>query len=188
LLSGFWLYALGLHLAMTLVFAFPGPRGGLFHSAAALLPFWAALGALGLDDVIDWIARRRRWRPGEAKLFFGAVLIVWAAFLSFSVFSGKMNEWNTAGAGFRRLGLPRDAVVMINDPSAFYYYTGISSVVLPNAKPSLILDLAGRYGVNYVALDANRTPPMNDLWEGRNVPTFLEPYYYDGHVRIYKVK
>jgi hypothetical protein len=188
LLSGFWLYALGLHLAMTLVFAFPGPRGGLFHSAAALLPFWAALGALGLDDVIDWMARRRRWRPGEAKLFFCAVLIVWAAFLSFSVFSGKMNEWNTAGEGFRRLGLPRDAVVMINDPPAFYYYTGIAGVVLPNAAPGVILDLVGRYGVNYVVLDANRTPPMNDLWEGRSVPPFLEPYYYDGYVRIYKVK
>jgi hypothetical protein len=188
LLSGFWLYAPGLHLAMTLVFAFPGPRGGLFHSAAALLPFWAALGALGLDDVIDWLARRRRWRPGEARLFFGTALVLWAAFLSLSAFAGKMNEWNAAGENFRRLNLPQDAVVMINDPSAFYYYTGIASVVLPNAAPGVILDLAGRYGVNYVVLDANRTAPMNDLWEARNVPPFLEPYYYDGHVRIYKVR
>ena len=33
------LYALLLFIVMTLIFAFPGARGGLFHSGAALLPF-----------------------------------------------------------------------------------------------------------------------------------------------------
>ena len=56
----FGLYALGLHLAMTFVFPFPGYRGGLLHSAAALIPFWAALGVAGLDDIVEWVARRRR--------------------------------------------------------------------------------------------------------------------------------
>ena len=68
----FGLYALGLHLAMTFVFPFPGYRGGLLHSAAALIPFWAALGVAGLDDVVDWVARRRRrWnaQDGEAGFF-----------------------------------------------------------------------------------------------------------------------
>jgi hypothetical protein len=59
-LRGFWLYALGVHLAMTFVFPYPGYRGGLLHSAAALVPWWAALGAVGLDDCVEWMARRRR--------------------------------------------------------------------------------------------------------------------------------
>ncbi|MBZ0276385.1 MAG: hypothetical protein K8I60_09580, partial [Anaerolineae bacterium] len=84
-LRGFWLYALGVHLAMTLVFPFPGYRGGLLHSAAALIPWWAALGVVGLDDTVEWIARRRRqWRAGTAKVIFSAALLAVALFLSLS--------------------------------------------------------------------------------------------------------
>ena len=102
LLSGLWPYALGLHLLMTFVFALPGPRGGLFHSAAALVPFWAALGVLGLDDVIGWLARLRRWNVKQARAFFGMALLAWAVFLSLWVFSGKSAEWARAGAVLRR--------------------------------------------------------------------------------------
>ena len=50
------IYALLLFAAMTLVFAFPGARGGLFHSGAAVYPFMAALAAVGLDRGVDWLA------------------------------------------------------------------------------------------------------------------------------------
>jgi len=64
-------FAIGIHLAFSLVFPFPGVRGGLFHAAAALIPWWMALGLLGLDDAIDWIAKRRRsWKPKPAKMVF----------------------------------------------------------------------------------------------------------------------
>ncbi|MFN8564457.1 MAG: hypothetical protein U0703_23205 [Anaerolineae bacterium] len=68
---------------MTFVFPFPGYRGGLLHSAAALVPFWAALGAAGLDDVVDWVARRRRrWNARTAKVVFSGGLVVVAVGLS----------------------------------------------------------------------------------------------------------
>jgi hypothetical protein len=89
LLSGFWLYALGVHAVMTLIFAFPGWRGGLFHSASALVPFWSALGLLGLDDVLGWVAPRRRWRLSQARAFFGAALVLWAVIFSGISFLGK---------------------------------------------------------------------------------------------------
>jgi hypothetical protein len=189
LLSGVWLYALGLHLVMTLVFAFPGYRGGLFHSASALIPFWTALGILGLDDVLAWAARRRRWPLAQARLFFSAVLILWSVIFSAINFIGKAPGFNAPESFFRQLGqnFPNDAVVMINDPSALYYFTGIAGVVVPDATPDAILDLAKRYGVNYVVLDANRTAPMNELYEGRKVPFFLRQLYYDGTVRIFRV-
>jgi len=189
LLSGVWLYALGLHVVMTLVFAFPGYRGGLFHSASALIPFWAALGILGLDDVLAWAARRRRWPLAQARLFFSSVLILWAAIFSAINFIGKAPGFNAPESFFRQVGqnFPNDAVVMINDPAALYYFTGISGVVVPNATPDAILDLAKRYGVKYVVLDANRTVPMNELYEGRKVPFFLRQLYADGTVRIFRV-
>ncbi|MFZ4813998.1 MAG: hypothetical protein ACOYL5_05640, partial [Phototrophicaceae bacterium] len=72
----FWIYALGLHLAMTLVFPFPGYRGGLFHSAAALLPYWVALGVVGLDDAVTWLAKRRRWNPTQARGVFRVATVI----------------------------------------------------------------------------------------------------------------
>ena len=153
-LRGFWIYALGLHLAMTLVFPFPGYRGGLLHSAAALIPWWAALGVAGLDDAVNWVARRRRqWRADSAKLIFSAALLAVAVFLSLS--TGMANR---VGTGMPRLyddlraDLPENARLMINDPAALYYFTGMGGVVLPNESPDIIPEIARRYGVRYLLL------------------------------------
>jgi hypothetical protein len=190
LLSGFWLYAPGLHAVMTLLFAFPGYRGGLFHSASALVPFWMALAVLGLDDVLAWVAPRRRWRLPQARLFFSAALVLFAVLFSVVVFNGQVSGWNSAGAFFEEVAarLPPDSVVMINDPSALYYFTGLPGVVVPNAPLDVIPDLAQRYGVNTLVLDQNRTAPMDDLYQGRAVPPFLTRVYADATVRIYRIK
>ncbi len=74
--------AIGIHVVMTLVFSFAGYRGGLLHSAGALVPFWAALGVVGLRDVLEWVARRRRnWRPASAMRVFGVALLGFAVLL-----------------------------------------------------------------------------------------------------------
>ncbi len=137
LLSPFAVYALGLHAAMTLVFAFPGARGGLLHSASALVPFWMVLGALGLDDALAWLAKQRRWRLTQAKQVFGVALIGYAIVLSVSLAAGKIAGWNAEGAAYRLIGaaLPPHSVVMVNDPPEFYYFTGLAAVVVPNDPP-----------------------------------------------------
>jgi 4-amino-4-deoxy-L-arabinose transferase-like glycosyltransferase len=188
LLTGFAWYALALHAVMTLVFTFPGTRGGLFHSAAALMPFWTALGVCGLDDVIAWAARRRRWRVAQAKAIFSTAALGWAVVLSALAFFGRLPAWNAAGDVYRELPPWRDQVVMINDPAAWVYFKGGRAVVLPNSSPEAIPDLATRYGVAYVILDMNRTAPMNDLWERRNVPFFLKSIYRSERFRVYEVR
>ncbi len=193
LLSGFWLYALGLHLVMTFVFAFPGYRGGLFHSASALVPFWAALGVVGLDDVLAWASRVRRWHLSSARIVFGSALMLWAVAFSVATFAGKISSFNAEGRYFQGIAahLPPDAVVMINDPSALYYFTGISGVVVPNAPPDVIPVLAKRYGVNTLILDRNPTAPMISLSPlaepAQPVPPFLQRTYSSGNVRIYRI-
>lgn len=189
LLSPFILYALGLHAAMTIVFAFAGPRGGLLHSASALVPFWMALGAIGLDGALTWAARRRRWPLEQSKWVFSGALIVLAVALSGMLFTKQVNGWNAAGATLRAIGatLPRDAVVMVNDPSAFYYATGLSAVVVPDSPSSVIPTIAARYGVGYLILDANRTAPLNDLYEGRESPPFLTLMSDQAGVRVYRI-
>lgn len=155
-LRPFWLYALGVHLAMTLIFPFPGYRGGLFHSAAALVPWWAALAVVGLDDCVDWISRRRRrWNAGTAKWIFSISLIVLAVFLSLSITLPNRVLPIEKPELYQELQakLPVDARVMINDPAQLYYYTSLSGVVLPNEAPEVILEIAQKYDVHYLLLE-----------------------------------
>src|SRR5574341_1314171 len=51
------LYGVLLFAVMTLVFTFPGPRGSLFHSGAALLPFFFSAAPVGLDALVEAVAR-----------------------------------------------------------------------------------------------------------------------------------
>jgi len=177
-LLGVMLYAAGLHLAMTLVFAFPGYRGGLFHSSSALLPFWAAIGPVGLDAGIDWMARWRRWRTAEAQMVFGGALVVLAALLSMAMFRQRVPGLNSNASFYETLAadLPHGAVVMVNDPAALYYHTGLSGVVVPNADPDVVPEIAARYGVTYLVLDKNRTRPFTALYLGHEEQPFLRLY------------
>src|SRR5258706_16434434 len=105
------------------------------------------------------------------------------------IFVGKIDAFNSAGSYFQQVAaqLPSDAVVMINDPSAMYYFTGHSGVVVPNAAPETIHEIAARYGINYVVLDTNVTWPLRDLYDGKAHMTFLDLIYRDGFL-VYRVK
>jgi hypothetical protein len=196
-LRAFWLYALGLHIAMTLVFPYPGYRGGLFHSSAALVPWWAALGAVGLDDVIEWVARRRRhWNVRVAQAIFSMALIAIALYLSLSTgLRGRV----VSGAPdlYQRLSelLPADAHIMINDPPQLYYFTSLGGVVLPNEPPDVILTIARKYDVDYLLLegisDDSRAAAAPDelLSILQSPPDFLTQIPFDSPgTRLYEIR
>jgi hypothetical protein len=171
-LRGFWLYVLGLHLAMTLAFPYPGFRGGLFHSSAALVPWWAALGLVGLDDTVDWIVRHRRhWNARLAKVIFSIALVVVALFLSLS--TGLRTPAASGIPEIYRLlsaKVPPNSRVMINDPAQLYYFTGLGGVVLPNETPAVILEIAHKYEVDYLLLE-----DISDDGRGAAAPDELLP-------------
>jgi len=169
------LYALGLHLAMTLVFAYPGYRGGLFHSSSALLPYWATAGIIGLDRTIEWVGRRRRWRIRQAQTVFGAALVMLAAGLSAYALAARLPALNENAAEYRTIAedLPPDARLILNDPPALYYHTGLSGVVLPDSSPEVVPQLAARYHMNYLVLSRDRTEPFDALYQGQVSYPFL---------------
>jgi 4-amino-4-deoxy-L-arabinose transferase-like glycosyltransferase len=167
------LYAGLLFVAMTLVFAFPGARGGLFHSGGMLLPAIAALAVLGLDAAVDWVAARRRgWHAATAKRVFGVGLVVMAVALSSFIYYGRViknNAWNNADRGYAAVARwvhqhDAQATVMINNPPGYRYWGGGLSVVVPNADPPLLLDAAQEYGVDYLILDKNHPAPLANLY------------------------
>lgn len=190
LLRPFWLYALGLHFAMTLVFPFPGTRGGLLHSAAALVPWWAALAVLGLHDAVEWVAkRRRRWNASTAKTVFTLGTLMLAIALSFQAILWAQATRGSGSLLYAELArlLPRDARVMANDPAAVYYHTGRGGVVLPNEAPAVIREIARTYAVDYLLIefsthdDGTRVAaipvPLDPLLT--EIPAFLTPVPLD---------
>jgi len=195
-LRGFWLYALGVHLAMTFVFTFPGVRGGLFHSVAALLPWWAALGAVGLDDVVDWVAKRRRkWNATTAKWIFSSALVIFVVFLSLLISLPRRVNVGTPTL-YSQLSevIPVGSRVMINDPAQLYYFTGLGGVVLPNEPPDVIPEIAQKYGVGYLLLegvtDNGQAAASAKLWSilAQN-PDFLIPVPLDyPGVKLYEIR
>ncbi|MBL8147992.1 MAG: hypothetical protein JNL34_16555 [Anaerolineae bacterium] len=166
----FMLAALAVHLVMTLVFPFAGVRGGLLHSASALVPFWAALGLAGLGDVIGWVAKRRRtWQPGTATHVFGTGLLALAVML-LAMLAARGGRGPSTGerALYAALdaALPPGERVFSADPAAIYYFTGRGGAVLPNSPPGTLQQLAAHYETGYVLLQADGLPSgLESLWD-----------------------
>ncbi len=184
----FALYVIGLHFAFTLVFPFPGYRGGLLHSAAALIPFWAALSVVGLDAVIAWWGKRRRWRVESARRVFSAALVVYA--VGISVWIGGRGQVNAGEPPemYQWLSdqLPDDARVMINDPAMLYTFTGLGGVVIPNEAPDVIAEIAERYQIDYVVIEPYGVPaPLRAILDVP--PDFLHELMREGDVILYQV-
>ncbi len=168
------LYGLLLFCVMTLVFAFPGALGGLFHSGAALLPFIYAVAAVGLDRGIEWgAARRHHWNVRVAKRTFAGGVVALAIFMSGFIYYGRVlrnNVWNNADNLYPSIAAwikaqDADAVVMINNPPAYRYHGGGLSVAIPAENVDTTLQVARRYQVDYLVLESNHPAALTDLYE-----------------------
>lgn len=167
------LYALLLFLLMTLVFAFPGARGGLFHSGAALLPFIFVAALVGLEGAVDWAAaRRRRWDASLAKQVFGLGLVIMAVALSGFIYYGRVlknDAWNKADTLYPAIAAwvaqqNPSATVMIGNPPAYRYHGGGLSVIVPDENIETTLQAARHYRVDYLILDKNYPAPLAKIY------------------------
>ena len=199
LLRGFWIFAVGIHLAMTFVFPFPGYRGGLFHGVAALIPFWMVMGLFGLDDVIDWIAKRRRtWKAETAKPIFSVMMLFIGIALTITVALPARVKPNQ-GLGRVYAGiqerLPQSARVMINDPAQLYYFLGMGGVSIPNEPIDVVPEIAEKYDIDYLLVEFVTddgfigAAPLKFQFDANNPPDFLDPIPFDNRkdVRLYAI-
>ncbi|HYO87576.1 MAG TPA: hypothetical protein VER79_02955, partial [Candidatus Limnocylindrales bacterium] len=172
----FFAAVMGIHAVMTLIFPFAGYRGGLLHSAGALVPFWAALGVVGVQDVINWVARRRRnWRPASAIRVFGPALILFAVLLIVALEARHVrapSETDRALYAEVDALLPDDARLLSVDPPEVYYVSGRGGASIPNAAPDVLPELAARFDIRYLLLqEGTITEPMTSAWDAP--PEFL---------------
>ena len=177
LLWPFLLYALLLFATMTFLFTFPGMRGGLFHSASALLPTLFAVAGPGLETALRWAARRfrgwhvrRAWKVFSAALVGIAILVTAVALWRAGVFNG---EWNRRDEAYAQAGDwlsdqgASGSVVMVGNAPGFTWQSGHAAVAIPNEPLDTIVDVADRYGARYLILDGSRPRTTDDLYAGR---------------------
>lgn len=192
-LSIFYLFLL--YLTHSLVFTFPGWRGGFFHSSGALLPFLYVAAMEGLDTAVGWAARRRRsWNLPQARVVFTAAVMVSALALSLYALAQTLPTWRGADAAYQEIGawlkandVQSSAVVLVNNPPGFTYHTGMPSVVVPNGDVETLAAVADRYRVAYVVLDRNRSEGLAEVYAGA-LTAGLEPVatFNDGGVKLYR--
>jgi hypothetical protein len=177
LLWPFLLYLPLLFVAMTLAFTFPGARGGLYHSGAALLPFFFAAAGPGLETML-WAAARRfqGWHVKQAWKVFSAGLVVLAAFVTvLALWRGGVlsGDWNRRGQAYDEIGrwLAQEgqapgAVVMVGDAPGFTWHTGHPAIAVPNEPLETVVLIAHRYDARFLVLDASRPRTTDALYAG----------------------
>jgi len=161
-------YTLALFGAMSMLFTFPGERGGLFHSSAALWPWFMALAAAGIDGAVEWAsARLPHWQPERAKRIFAGLFIM-VAFVTSMTIGLIRDPDNYEAVVYPKVGarLPDTAIVMVGDAPAFYFHTGIPAISVPNEPVNVLLQVAKRYGVTHLVLDKDHPLPLASLYSG----------------------
>lgn len=199
----FWYLAL-LYGVMTLVFTFPGPRGTLLHSGAALLPALMVFAAHGLERAVRSAARRRpSWDIGQAQRVFSVGAVALAGLFSALLYAqalwdagdpGKM--WNTQHAHYQeveaviRQSAPADAPVLVVNPPAYYYFARRPALAIPNEPAPVVADVCRRFGASHLILEPDHPHPLDGLYQSKaEVKLFpLEDVLQgpDGEVQIYR--
>jgi hypothetical protein len=171
-------YLLAEFIVMTVVFPFPGERGGFFHSSTAAMPLLWALAPLGLDSLVESLHRRWKWQPEQAlrRLGFGTLVIACVAtfFLlgTRQIIPAQRGQgWGQASAAYPSAvapissgGNPKD-VVAVNNPPALWLASNHPSVVIPDGDPLALERVVRDFGVRWVVLEKNHPPGLDQLYE-----------------------
>jgi hypothetical protein len=164
----------------------------------------------GIDCAVNWIAARRRtWHPPTARRVFRVGLTVVlitislfeysrAVFLPFNPVATE-TRWNSANTGYLTIQAwldangAGDAPVMVVDPPAYYYFTHRPAIVIPNEDIEGIVEVAGRYGADYLVLEYDHVASLDPLYHGDATHPLLDlrnTFEADGgsSIQIYRIR
>jgi hypothetical protein len=192
---------LGIFFAMTLVFPFPGARGGLFHSGAALQPLWWSLAPVGLESFLEVGVNKRGWYPDQARRFFSWGLVGLALFLTIVVGYLRIvgNEdsglaWNQASRHYSQIevslgehGIDKAEIVMVNNPPGYFVATRRPAIVVPDGDIQSTLAAAERYQAHYLLLESNHPQGLDNLYQNPEDLPGLEYLYTLEDTHIFKL-
>jgi hypothetical protein len=191
----------GIFFAMTVVFPFPGARGGLFHSGAALQPLWWALAPVGLERFLDIGVEKRGWQINQARKVFSWGVVALALFLTTVVgyvrIVGDDNSslaWNQTPRHYSQIeaslgqrGIAKDEIVMVNNPPGYFVATGRPAIVVPDGDIHSTLAAAQRYQAHYLLLESNHPKGLDNLYQNPGDLPGLDYLYTLEDTHIFKL-
>jgi hypothetical protein len=188
-------------LLMTVIFPYQGGRGGFFHSGAALqIVFWVAA-PLGLEAIVAWVGRLRRWDIPRAQRFFSFGLVGLAILLTGLVVPSRIFgsgrgqiAWNESyqkylqvEQGLLALGASTGEIVLVNNPPGYFIASGRPSIAIPFGDVETLLDVASRYQADYLLLEFNQLQGPDDLYNRPGDRSGLQYLDTVADVRIYRI-
>ena len=167
---------LGLLLVMTVIFPFAGPRGGFFHSGAALQSVWWTLAPLGLESAVG-AGRKRGWFTPQAFNVFRVALVGVAVLMTGVIFYIRILQpgWGEdeqiypkVEAVLQQNGAEAADVVMVRNPPGYYLMTGRSAIVIPYGDENSLLAVAARFHARFVAIEAaGASGPIETIYNSK---------------------
>ena len=157
-----WLiYAVALFLFTALVSAVHVPFGTFIHSAVALVPHAYLLAIIGIAMAVGWVGQRRpSWDVPRATRNITAMLVAIVLVMSAGATLVTMRSWDAERqsrepvlAALAQLATPGD-VLMSADAGAYEYHGGWRGIVTPDDPLPVVEEAARRYGVRWLALEA----------------------------------
>lgn len=187
-----WSYLLMLFSAMTFGFSFPGPRGGFFHSAGALLPYVVTAGIVGITRAIAWVGRRRGWNIPQAQTVFLWGFVLLAMIISGMAAAPKLAAWQQANDLYRRVDAwitahdAQTCPILVGNPPNYWYVTRTPALMVPNEDIGTTTEVAQRYGACRLLLDANHPQPLADFYAtGQSEAWVLVAQFGTGKLYVY---
>jgi hypothetical protein len=179
-------YLLAEWAAMSVVFPFPGARGGFYHSSTAAMPLLWAVAPIGLVRLIEGIHQRRGWdlQRGVRSLGVGAVLI--AGVVTFFLFGTREilpaqngQGWGQVSAAYQAAAAPMqavgnpDSVVAVNNPPGFWLATSHPSIVIPDGGAQVLAEVVQDFNVEWMVLEHNHPPGLDALYASPDMLPWL---------------
>ncbi len=181
-----WLLAF---VVMSVVFPFAGARGSFHHTGAAMQPLWWIAIPVGLDAILAWVQRRKKFTDKNAPYIFHGMVVVLAI-----VFTGYLinvrvvaTDWAKDDVIYASVeqklqenGISPLDVVIVPNPPGYYVRTGRSAVRLPLGDESTVLDVAQKFQAKYLVIEhSDALGALQDLYDN---PQSNSTFMYLGEV------
>lgn len=198
--AGMWLLTA---VILTIAFPYAGVNGSFFHSGTALQPFLWAVAPLGFETALAWYARQRRF--GESQQIFrfmGGLLVAVCLLLSGGIYFQRVVgsnpaawQWSADAEHYQAVevilqrhgALPGEAV-LVKNPPAYWLASRRPAAVVPYGDEQVLLEVARKYGIQYLVLEISNPWQLVNLYEARVNPPELEYLEAAGSTRLYRIR
>ena len=214
LLVGLWIYRKNLAVQMgifgwlvtflVMTFAFPlvGWRGGYFHSGAILQCLLWAMVPVGFARFIDWGVQVRRWNGKQAGNIFkvamvSIALILTAFIVNQRVIGGNLTNptwgqgmvaYEKLGWALRNMGAVDSDIFLVNNAPGFFLASGMQTLSVPHGNVETTLQVAQRYGGDYLLLERNHPSGLADLYIQPGDRPGLKYLKKIGETQVYQIE